>query len=56
MPYWQDIIYPEILEGKNILIAAHGNSLRALIKHLDAVSDNDIASVEYPPASLWYMI
>lgn len=48
MPYWQDIIYPEILEGKNILIAAHGNSLRALIKHLDAVSDNDIASVEIP--------
>jgi len=35
LPYWNDVIIPQIKEGKNILIAAHGNSLRGIVKHLD---------------------
>ena len=42
VPYWNDTIVPEIKSGKRIIIAAHGNSLRALVKHLDGVSDADI--------------
>ena len=48
MPYWHSLILPEILSGKKILISAHGNSLRALIKHLDGISDDDISSLEIP--------
>ncbi len=48
MPYWHDFILPEILRGKKILISAHGNSLRALVKHLDGISDGDIPSLEIP--------
>ena len=48
MPYWHDFILPEILRGKKILISAHGNSLRALVKHLDGISDSDIPSLEIP--------
>ena len=43
MPYWFDSIKPDIESGQNVLIVAHGNSLRALVKYLDKVSDNDIA-------------
>ena len=39
MPYWFDIIKPEIEEGERVLIVAHGNSLRALVKYLDQISD-----------------
>ena len=35
LPYWNDVIIPQIKEGKNVLIAAHGNSLRGIVKHLD---------------------
>ncbi len=48
LPYWSNTIAPTLSAGKKIIIAAHGNSLRALIKHLDAVSDRDIASIEVP--------
>jgi 2,3-bisphosphoglycerate-dependent phosphoglycerate mutase len=48
LPYWEKDIAPQIKSGKKIIIAAHGNSLRALIKHLDSISDNDIASLEIP--------
>ncbi len=48
MPYWEDTIAPAILAGKLVLIAAHGNSLRALVKHLDAISDDDISSLNIP--------
>jgi 2,3-bisphosphoglycerate-dependent phosphoglycerate mutase len=46
LPYWQSTIAPAIKESENVLIAAHGNSLRALIKHLEGLSDEEIMKVE----------
>jgi phosphoglycerate mutase, BPG-dependent, family 1 len=48
LPFWQDYIAPSLLEGKSVLVAAHGNSLRALVKYLDNISDKDIAGLEIP--------
>lgn len=48
MPLWNETIAPKVREGKRILIAAHGNSLRALIKELDQISDEDIAELNIP--------
>ena len=48
LPYWHDAIAPDIRMGKRVLIAAHGNSLRALVKYLDNVSDPDIIEVNIP--------
>jgi len=48
VPYWQERIAPLIVQGKSILISAHGNSLRALIKKLDNISDKDIESLNIP--------
>ena len=48
MPYWFDIIEPEIEEGERVLIVAHGNSLRALVKYLDQISDDDILKLNIP--------
>ena len=48
MPYWQSDIVPQIKSGKKVLIAAHGNSLPALLKHLEGVSDKDIEDVNLP--------
>ncbi len=48
LPYWNESIAPAIKAGKQILVAAHGNSLRALIKHLDHVSDDDIVHLNIP--------
>ena len=48
MPYWENEIVPAIKSGKRVLISAHGNSLRALIKHLDGISDDDIPKLEIP--------
>jgi len=48
LPYWFDSIAPDLLSGKVVLVAAHGNSLRALIKHLDQMSGEDIAKLEIP--------
>lgn len=49
IPYWQDVIVGEHLRaGKTVLLAAHGNSLRALVKHLDQISDADIAALNIP--------
>lgn len=48
LPYWKERIVPEIRTGKLVIIAAHGNSLRALVKHLDAVSETDIVSLNIP--------
>ena len=50
-PYWENEICPQIKAGKRILIAAHGNSIRALVKIIDNVSDDDIAQVNIPTAS-----
>jgi 2,3-bisphosphoglycerate-dependent phosphoglycerate mutase len=48
LPYWYDRIAPQLLDGMNVLVTAHGNSLRALLKHLEGVSDTDIAEVNIP--------
>ena len=48
LPYWQETIAPAVKAGKRVLIAAHGNSLRALIKYLDNVSDADIVNLNVP--------
>jgi len=48
LPYWQQTIAPEVRAGKRVLIAAHGNSLRALVKHLDGISDADIVGLNIP--------
>ena len=48
IPYWSKEIVPSIKEGKNVLICAHGNSLRALVKHLDQVSDEEIIELNIP--------
>lgn len=51
LPYWQGDIVPLIKAGKHVLIVAHGNSLRALMKHLDNISEEDIAHIELPTGS-----
>jgi 2,3-bisphosphoglycerate-dependent phosphoglycerate mutase len=48
LPYWEDSIVPDLTSGKIVLVAAHGNSLRALVKHLDGISDEDIAGLNIP--------
>lgn len=48
VPYWEQTIVPDIQAGKSIIISAHGNSLRALIKHLDDIPDEEIPGLEIP--------
>ena len=48
LPYWESAIKPDLVAGKTVLVAAHGNSLRALVKHLDEISDEDIAALNIP--------
>jgi len=48
LPYWNNVIVPQIKAGKRILIAAHGNSLRGVVKHLDNISDDDIMGLNLP--------
>ncbi|MGO3554431.1 MAG: phosphoglyceromutase [Microbacterium gubbeenense] len=48
LPYWESEIVPNLKAGKTVLVAAHGNSLRGLVKHLDGISDEDIASLNIP--------
>jgi 2,3-bisphosphoglycerate-dependent phosphoglycerate mutase len=48
LPYWEAEIVPDLQAGKTVLVAAHGNSLRALVKHLDGISDEDIAALNIP--------
>lgn len=48
LPYWEQRIAPELKAGKRVLIAAHGNSLRALVKHLSGIPDDEIVSLEIP--------
>ena len=48
LPFWNESIAPAIRSGRKVLVAAHGNSLRALIKHLDNVSDDDIVNLNIP--------
>ncbi|TFG09033.1 MAG: 2,3-diphosphoglycerate-dependent phosphoglycerate mutase [Promethearchaeota archaeon] len=48
MPYWHEVIGPAVKSGKRVLISAHGNSLRALVKHLDNVSEEEIVGLNIP--------
>ncbi len=48
LPYWYDSIVPDLRAGKTVLVTAHGNSLRALAKHLDNISDEAIAGLNIP--------
>jgi 2,3-bisphosphoglycerate-dependent phosphoglycerate mutase len=48
LPYWQDAIVPALAAGQTVFVVAHGNSLRALVKHLDGISDADIAELNIP--------
>ena len=48
LPYWYDSIVPDLRTGKTVLVTAHGNSLRALVKHLDNITDTDIAGLNIP--------
>ncbi len=53
LPYYQAEIEPKLKEGKNVIIAAHGNSLRALIKHLEGISDEEITKLELATGGLY---
>ena len=48
LPYWEERIAPALRDGQRVLISAHGNSLRALVKHLSGISDEEIAGLEIP--------
>jgi 2,3-bisphosphoglycerate-dependent phosphoglycerate mutase len=48
LPYWKETIVPQIMSGKKIIIAAHGNSIRALIKNIEGISGEEIAKIEIP--------
>lgn len=48
VPYWEGTVLPELNSGKTVLVTAHGNSLRALVKHLEGISDADIAALNIP--------
>jgi 2,3-bisphosphoglycerate-dependent phosphoglycerate mutase len=48
LPYWYEAVVPDLRSGACVLIVSHGNTLRALIKHLDAIGDHEIAALEIP--------
>jgi len=48
MPFWKDSLAPAIRSGKRVLISAHGNSIRAMVKYLDGISDQDIVGLNIP--------
>ncbi|HEY9294322.1 MAG TPA: phosphoglyceromutase [Microlunatus sp.] len=48
LPYWYDQIVPDLQDNKTVLVAAHGNSLRAIVKHLDQISDSDVVGLNIP--------
>lgn len=48
LPYWESAILPELAKGETVIVSAHGNSLRALVKHLSGISDADITGLEIP--------
>ena len=51
IPYWNETIVPSLKDNKKVIIVAHGNSLRGLIKYLDNISDEDIVNLEIPTGS-----
>ncbi|MFP5336218.1 MAG: phosphoglyceromutase [Actinomycetes bacterium] len=48
LPYWHEAVVPDLREGRTVLLAAHGNSLRALVKHLDGIGDEEIVGLNIP--------
>jgi 2,3-bisphosphoglycerate-dependent phosphoglycerate mutase len=48
LPFWEDKIAPALKDGKNVFVGAHGNSIRALVKHIKGLSDDEIMDVEIP--------
>jgi 2,3-bisphosphoglycerate-dependent phosphoglycerate mutase len=48
LPYWHTVVVPQLMQGKRVVIVAHGNSLRSLVKHLDNMSDKDIVELNIP--------
>ena len=48
LPYWDRVLVPQLQSGRTVLVSAHGNSLRALVKYLDRIPDNDIPGLEIP--------
>jgi len=48
LPYWESAVVPDLQAGQTVLVAAHGNSLRGIVKHLDGISDEDIAGLNIP--------
>jgi 2,3-bisphosphoglycerate-dependent phosphoglycerate mutase len=48
LPYWHDVIVPDLVDGRLPLVVAHGNSIRALVKHLDGISDEEIVDLNIP--------
>jgi 2,3-bisphosphoglycerate-dependent phosphoglycerate mutase len=48
LPYWEGSIVPDLAGGATVMVAAHGNSLRGIVKHLDGISDEDIAGLNIP--------
>lgn len=56
LPYWNEMIVPQILKRKSILIVAHGNSLRGIVKHLDSISDEGIMKLNLPTGIPFYYI
>ncbi|MGH9164924.1 MAG: 2,3-diphosphoglycerate-dependent phosphoglycerate mutase [Acidimicrobiales bacterium] len=53
LPYWYDALIPDLQDGRPVLVAAHGNSLRGLVKHLKGISDEDIPGLEIPTGMPW---
>ncbi|MDH3660486.1 MAG: 2,3-diphosphoglycerate-dependent phosphoglycerate mutase [Alphaproteobacteria bacterium] len=53
LPYWRDVVAPAILRGERVIIAAHGNSLRGLVKYLDSIGDDEILKLEIPTGVPW---
>jgi 2,3-bisphosphoglycerate-dependent phosphoglycerate mutase len=48
LPYWEDVIVPDLLLGLGVVVVAHGNSLRALVKHLEGIADDEISGLDIP--------
>jgi 2,3-bisphosphoglycerate-dependent phosphoglycerate mutase len=53
LPFWNEVIVPEIRKGQKVIICAHGNSLRALIKYIDNLNDEEVTQLEIPTAVPW---
>ena len=53
LPWWYDTIVPDLRTGATVLVAAHGNSLRALVKHLDGLTSDEVVELNLPTGEPW---